>query len=159
MKTLLLMRHAKPSHDEAVADHDRPLDPRGEKMAHHMAQVLVGAGVTPGLILSSTALRARTTAFAVAEAFDWQPELRLRRELYMAEADGILKEGTAVPAKVGCLLMIGHNPGIQELVRELSTKRQSMPTAAIARFALPIVTWRDVRNARGMLIELWRPNE
>lgn len=158
MKTLLLMRHSKPS-DEGAVDHDRPLDPRGEKMARHMAQVLVDAGLKPGLILSSTALRARTTAFAIADALDWQPELRLRRELYMAEADGILKEGTHVPAKIDCLLMVGHNPGMQELASELGAKKVSMPTAAIARFALPIVSWRDVRNARGMLVEVWRPRE
>lgn len=161
MKTLLLMRHAKSSwDDDGVSDHDRPLNSRGERSAPQMAAILVHGAITPDLILSSTALRARSTAFAVAEAFDWKPELRLRRGLYMASPAQILEEISGVSDEVGCLLVVGHNPGTEELVSDLSAMRQAMPTAAIAQFSLAVDDWAEVGPAPGAeLVHVWRPRE
>ena len=161
MKTLLLMRHAKSSgDDDGVSDHDRPLNTRGERSAPQMAAILVQHAVVPDLILSSTALRARTTASAVAEAFGWQPELRLRRELYLASPGQILEEIAGVSDEVGCLLVVGHNPGTEELVSDLAAMREAMPTAAIARFSLAVDDWAEVgREAGAELVQVWRPRE
>ncbi|MBK7579798.1 MAG: histidine phosphatase family protein [Myxococcales bacterium] len=160
MKTLLLMRHAKSSWaEDGVADHDRPLNARGEKNAGEMAALLGAEGLQPGLILSSTAERARATALAVAEGFGWKPELRLLHALYLAEPDRILSEIACVAPDVGCLLVVGHNPGMEELVSDLSLMRQAMPTAAIARFAFGVDAWSEAASERGELVHVWRPRE
>jgi phosphohistidine phosphatase len=160
VKTLLLMRHAKSSwDDDGVSDHDRPLNTRGERSAPHMAELLLEAKLEPELILSSTALRARTTAFAVAERFGWQPEVRLRRGLYMAEPGRILAEIAGVPREVGCLLVVGHNPGMEDLVSDLGLMRQAMPTAAIARFHCQLETWGELGAKRGELAHVYRPKD
>ncbi|GMV18482.1 MAG: histidine phosphatase family protein [Myxococcales bacterium] len=157
MKTLLLMRHAKSSWDDDVADHDRPLNARGERSAPQMAALLVGEKLQPDLILSSTALRARSTALSVAEAFAWKPEVRLMRSLYMADPAGILAEIASTPAAVGCLLVVGHNPGMEDLVSDLSLMRQAMPTAAVARFG--VRAWSELGSTRPELVHVWRPRE
>lgn len=158
MKTLLLMRHAKSSwDDDGVSDHDRPLNARGERSAPQMAALLVAEKLPPDLILSSSALRARSTALAVAEAFGWQPELRLTQALYMADPARILAEIARVPAEVGCLLVVGHNPGMEDLVSDLSLMRQAMPTAAVARFS--VKSWSDLGRERGELVHVWRPRD
>lgn len=159
MRTLLLMRHAKSSWDDDVSDHDRPLNTRGEKSAPQMAALLVAEKLAPELILSSSALRARATAFAVAEAFGWQPEVRLRRGLYMAEPPRILGEIAALPSEVKTLLVVGHNPGMEDLVSDLSLMRQAMPTAAIARFAVKAESWAKLGETRAELVHVWRPRE
>ena len=160
MKTLLLMRHAKSSWDDGdVSDHDRPLNVRGERSAPLMARALVEAGVEPELILSSTALRARTTALAVAEAFQWRPEVRLQHSLYMAPAERILARAAGAPPAVATLLVVGHNPGMEDAVSDLAAMRQAMPTAAIARFALEVASWDQLSSARGQLVQVWRPKE
>lgn len=160
MKTLLLMRHAKSSwDDDGVADHDRPLNGRGEKSAPQMAALLVEQKLAPDLILSSTALRARSTALAVAEAFDWQPELHLRRGLYMAEPGTILAEIAKVAKDVACLLVVGHNPGTEDLVSDLASMRQAMPTAAVARFSVQGDAWSELGPARTELVQVWRPKD
>jgi phosphohistidine phosphatase len=160
MKTLLLMRHAKSSWDEGdVPDHDRPLNTRGEKNAPQMARALVDAGRAPGLIVSSTALRARTTAFAVAEAFHWTPEVRLKRSLYMASAADILQEAERAPDDIETLMLVGHNPGMEDVVSDLAAMRQAMPTAAIAAFGFQIDAWSRIGSSRAELLKVWRAKE
>ncbi|MBI3206107.1 MAG: histidine phosphatase family protein [Myxococcales bacterium] len=160
MKTLLLMRHAKSDWDDAgTPDHDRPLNARGERTAPQMAALLVSEHVPPDLILSSTALRARATALAVAEATGWKPELCLRHELYLAAPSRIVQAIVRAPSGVDCLLVVGHNPGMEELVSDLATTRQSMPTAAVARFAIPVDDWAAFAGARAELVQVWRPRD
>lgn len=159
MKTLLLMRHAKSGWEQSGPDHDRPLNARGERTAPEMGALLRREKVTPDLILSSTALRARSTALAVAEAFDWQPELRLLRDLYAAEPATLLDRVASAPDTCKCLLIVGHNPGMEDLVSDLAHMRQVMPTAAIARFDFAIEHWSDVAASTGKLVIVWRPKE
>jgi phosphohistidine phosphatase len=155
------MRHAKSGWDEeGVADHDRALNARGERAAPAMGQLLVDKGLIPDLVISSTALRARTTALAVVEACGWQPELRLTRKLYMAEPDQILAVVKHLPDDVTRVLLVGHNPGTEDLVSDLALVRQAMPTAAIARFDLSIRRWSDVIDEKSArLVDVWRPRE
>jgi phosphohistidine phosphatase len=160
MKTLLLMRHAKSSwDDDGLPDHDRPLNTRGERAAPEMADVLLAEGVAPDLILSSTALRARSTALAVAAASDWKPEVCLRRGLYGAAPQRILDEIARVSSDVGCLLVVGHNPGMEDLVGDLSLMRQAMPTAAVACFSVAGASWDSLGRERPELRKVFRPKE
>jgi phosphohistidine phosphatase len=160
MKTLLLMRHAKSSWDaDGISDHDRPLNARGERSAPAMAELVVQAGLAPRLILSSTALRARETAFAVARAFGWKPEVRLVNALYMAEPRTILAQVAALSDEVETVLVVGHNPGMEELVSDLGHMRQHMPTAAVARFDVAASHWAELADAKCELVHVWRPKE
>jgi phosphohistidine phosphatase len=142
MKTLLVMRHAKSSWAEPTqADHDRPLNKRGKKAAPLMGRLLQERDAVPDLILSSTAMRAVSTARAVAESCGYAGVVEERRELYLAEPEGYLAVIRGVPSEVGRLLVVGHNPGAENLIEELTGELAEMPTAAIARIALAVDTW------------------
>ncbi len=132
VKTLLLLRHAKSSwSDSSLDDHDRPLNKRGKRDAPRMARFIVDSGWVPDIIISSTAARARATALAVAEACDWSPKLSLQRDLYLASPSDYLAALEEVPPQAARVLMVGHNPGIEELADQLSGITVFMPTAAL----------------------------
>jgi phosphohistidine phosphatase len=155
------MRHAKSGWDIAgIDDHDRPLNDRGQRAAPAMGQLLVEKNLVPDLIVSSTALRARETALAVARASAWKHEIRLTRALYMAEPGTILQVVATLADDVRRVLVVGHNPGMEDLVSDLSFMRNTMPTAAIAHFDCSIPRWSaplDGQVAR--LVDVWRPRE
>ena len=161
MKTLLLLRHAKSSRDEiAVADHDRPLNKRGRRDAPRMGRLLREEGIVPDLVLCSTAERARETARAVAEASGFSGETRLERTLYLAGPSRILATLQGLPPEVKTAMVVGHNPGLEELLGLLTGEEERFPTAALARIALPLKTWKDLDpRVRGKLMSLWRPKE
>jgi phosphohistidine phosphatase len=155
------MRHAKSGWDtEGVQDHDRPLNDRGQRAAPSMGQLIVDKGLVPELILSSTALRARETALAVAAACAWKPEVRLTRSLYMAEPGDILEVVSQLSDDVERVLVVGHNPGMEDLVSDLSLMRNTMPTAALAKFELSIESWsHGIDGQVARLVDVWRPRE
>lgn len=155
------MRHAKSGWDtEGVSDHDRPLNDRGGRAAPAMGQLLVQKGLVPELIVSSTALRARETALAVAAACEWKCEVRLTRDLYMAEPDDILQVVARLTDDVRRVLVVGHNPGMEDLVSDLSFMRNSMPTATIAAFEVGVNSWSTPIDGKvAKLVDVWRPRE
>lgn len=162
MKTLLVLRHAKSSwNDGALADHDRPLNERGERDAPRMGNLLRQQRLTPDVIISSDAVRARMTAEAVAEAARYAGEIRLEPLLYGAAPDDILVVLRAAPdSNAATVMIVGHNPGLEALVGQLTGERQDLPTAALAQIDLPIDRWRDLdESTRGTLVDLWRPKE
>lgn len=161
MKTLLLLRHAKSSWDDpAREDHDRPLKKRGKRDAPRIGRLLAREGLVPDRILSSTAERARATAEAVAEACGFGGSLELSRVLYLAGPDDIVDVVRALPDDGGIVLVVGHNPGLEMLVEALTRRPETLPTAALARIALPIRSWsRLATRTRGELVDLWRPRK
>jgi phosphohistidine phosphatase len=125
-----------------------------------MGQLIVEKGLVPELIVSSTALRARETALAVAAACGWKPELRLTHALYMAEPKNILQVVSRLADDVQRVLVVGHNPGMEDLVSDLSFMRNSMPTAALAKFELSIASWSEAVDGKvAKLVDVWRPRE
>lgn len=115
MKRLHLLRHAKSSWDDlAVDDHERPLAPRGRKAAAAMAMWLAEHEVRPQLVLCSTATRTRQTLGRLLPALG-DPEIAYEDGLYHAGADALLERLRAVPGSTGEVLLVGHNPGLQEL--------------------------------------------
>lgn len=162
MKTLLLMRHAKSSWKEPeLADHERPLNKRGKLNAPRMGRLLREQELTPELILSSTARRARQTAEAVADLSGYQGELRLEGELYAAPAETCLEalQGLQDDA-LNVVLLVGHNPGLEELLELLTGDYAPLPTAAIAQVDLPIERWGELTaDIEGRLVNLWNPRE
>jgi phosphohistidine phosphatase len=161
MKTLLLLRHAKSGHDDpALADHDRPLAPRGKRDAPRVGEHLLAAGLVPDEILSSTARRARKTAEKVAQACGFASQVRLLPALYLAPPSvylEALRDLTGDPARV---MLVGHNPGLEELLAQISGEEHPFPTAALAQLELDIGRWSELTGrGRGKLVELWLPRD
>ncbi len=161
MKTLLVLRHAKSSwNDPALDDHERPLNKRGRRDAPRMGALVREYGLIPDLVISSDAVRARLTAEAVAEAARYAGEILLDPHLYLACPADILSLLPTVRENPETVMIVGHNPGLETLVEQLTGQRQDLPTAALARIDLPIDQWRDLtRSTRGKLVGLWRPEQ
>jgi phosphohistidine phosphatase len=161
MKTLLVLRHAKSSwSDSTLDDHERPLNTRGQKDAPRVGALVQERQLTPDLIISSDASRARLTAEAVAEAASYDSEILLDRRLYLATPADILAVLRTLRDSVGTAMIVGHNPGLEELVALLTGEHEDLPTAALAQIALPIARWRELKEStRGTIEGLWRPKE
>lgn len=139
MITLILMRHAKSdwSHRN-LSDHDRPLNGRGLRDAPRMAQRLGATGLCPDVLLSSTAVRARTTAGELSAALD--VPVTLVPELYGASAHTLLAH--AVGSQVHSVVLVAHDPGMTDLAGTLSNGGiDHMPTAAVATFTWETDDW------------------
>jgi phosphohistidine phosphatase len=147
MHTLYLLRHAKSSWDDpTLVDHERPLAPRGRRDATRIARHLGRVGVEPGLVLCSSAARTRETLELLRPAID-NPAVVIEDELYAASSDELLARLRRVPDTVASVMLIGHNPGLQQLAlvlasagKELERLEEKFPTAALATLALG-TTW------------------
>lgn len=161
MKTLLVLRHAKSSWKEpGMPDHDRPLNKRGKREAPQMGRLLRKEELLPDLIISSTARRARNTAEAVIEESGYAGELVLERELYAAPPEAYLEVLSRLEADHQMVMVVGHNPGMEELVTELTGEDVTLATAALVQIDLPIDHWSDLSDTtQGKLVKLWGPNE
>jgi phosphohistidine phosphatase len=161
MKLLSILRHAKSSWgDSSLDDHDRPLNKRGVRDAPRMGELIRNQDLVPDTILSSTACRARETALAVAVATGFPDEVCFRRSLYGAAPDAYLDALRELPDDVDHAMVVGHNPGLEELVALVVGTPHTMPTAALAVVELPIDRWRDLGPPPlGSLRTLWRPRE
>lgn len=166
MKTLLILRHAKSSwKDDALPDHDRPLNKRGKTDAPRMGKLLRDEDLVPDLILSSDARRARSTAELVAEESHYDGEITFLRDLYAAEAEAYLNALARLGDEAACVLIVGHNPGLEELLQDLTGEYQPLPTAALAQVTLPMKHWSELvadsqtAGSQGKLVNLWRPKD
>lgn len=161
MKTLLLMRHAKSSwKDDALPDHDRPLNKRGKHDAPKMGKLLREQDLVPDLILCSTAVRATQTAKAVLDECGGDAEIHRHPEIYDGGEDDVLEILRALPDEVERVLLIGHNPGLEVLVEMLSAESAAMPTAAVAHIELDIAHWQKLCEVTcGRLKGYWAPRE
>ena len=134
MALLYVLRHAKSSWDDpGLADHDRPLAPRGRRNAAVLAEHVAQEHIVPELILCSTALRARETLAALLPALDGECEIRLEDELYGATADQLVARLSELAEAATSVLVVGHNPGLEDLVGRLAADEgpDRLPTAAL----------------------------
>ena len=117
--------------------------------------------LSPELVISSDARRARLTAEAMAEAAGYTGTILLDPRLYHAGVGDILDVlRTVVETDVDTLMIVGHNPGLEALVAHLTGELEEFPTAALAQIALPVDRWSDLATTtRGTLVALWRPKE
>ena len=161
MKTLLVLRHAKSSwNDSALGDHERPLNERGRRDGPRMGQLIREYGLVPDIVISSDAVRAQLTARAVTESAGYPGDILLDPRLYLASPADILALLRAVREDAETIMIVGHNPGLEEMVEQLTGERQDMPTAALAQIVLPIDRWRDLKlSSRGTLEGHWRPGD
>ena len=138
MLTLVLVRHAKSDWGTAgLSDHERPLNDRGQRDAPLMAAALARTGFRPDRLLSSTALRARTTAESFATALD--VPLETMSELYGASVRELWDAAAATGGR--SVLIVAHDPGLSELASELAGRDVDMTTCAVATFPIPGDQW------------------
>ena len=161
MKTLLVLRHAKSSWKNAnLTDFERPLNKRGKHDAPLMGEFLRREGIVPDLIISSAAVRAVATAEAVALACGCDSEIQTTRHLYHAFSDEYIEVINAVPDEYDRIMVVGHNPGMESLVEDLTGEWVRMPTAALVHIALNISLWSDLSlESPEKLVNCWRPKE
>jgi phosphohistidine phosphatase len=146
MKTLLILRHCKSSWKHAdLADHDRPLKPRGVRDAAVIGEYLLARAVVPDLIITSTAKRARMTADLVAQAGGYAGEILPTSKLYLAVPSGMLQVLQNVDARYQRVMVVGHNPGLEELLEVLTGEAPALATGGLACVALPVGGWDEIR--------------
>jgi phosphohistidine phosphatase len=146
MKTLLIIRHAKSSWDDAdMKDFDRPLNDRGRRDAPAMARRLIKDGVSIDRFVSSPAKRARQTAEFFADAYDKKHrDIQFIPDLYHATLDIFRTVVTSLDDGDGSVALFSHNPGITAFANILSTVRlDNMPTCAVFAVKAGTDHWRD----------------
>lgn len=154
MIQLILARHAKSDWaDEGLDDHERPLNDRGRRDAPAMARSALRRGVRPEVLLTSTAVRARSTAAAFAEEFE--VDVAEQPELYLADADALLEAARATGAHE--VMVVAHDPGMSELVSRLAERDVRMVTSAVAIFTWHEGDWNDVGTTAPDEFELLTP--
>jgi phosphohistidine phosphatase len=162
---LFLLRHAKSSwEDPSIDDHDRPLASRGRRAATRIAACATKIGIRPDLILCSSAMRARQTLERMAPSLGRDAEIHIERSLYGASEDRLLERLRAIPDEVDSVMMIGHNPGMQDLALLLAREgplrtllEDKFPTAGLATLALGRVGWKDLEKESGELVDFVVP--
>lgn len=165
VRGLQLLRHAKSdwSADDG-ADLDRPLSERGRRAAHAMGKWLSGNDIIPDIIYTSPARRARQTLALIGEQVA-QPRIEVSEALYHADLTGLLRFLGQVPVEFAQVMLVGHNPGLEELLiylvagqAEHDARGKLFPTGAFAHIALPD-DWRRLAQNAGRLLTLIRPRE
>lgn len=164
-RELLLMRHGKSSWASAeLEDHQRPLMPRGIKAAQHIATLIHNQGLMPSVVRCSTAVRTRETWQVMAETWKEMgvalPPCDFLSTLYLATTQKLAETIRAIDDRQQRLMLLGHNPGLEELYSQLSGQFEPVPTAGLIAWRLPIDHWQEFpAQSRGELLGFWRPGE
>lgn len=161
---LHVLRHAKSSWDTpGLEDRERPLNARGEQAVGELAGHLRERRLRPSLALCSPALRARQTLEAVLPALPPDLELRFEERLYGAGADALLARLRRLPRRADEVLLVGHNPGLHDLILALAGRslpaglRENLPTAGLVTMEAPGAAWRELGTAGARVTASWRP--
>ena len=167
MKRLAILRHAKSSWDDAnVDDFNRPLNERGWKAARRMGRELKHRNMHFDLVIASTAARVRETLDGLQEKYDFAAPIRFEPEMYGASAEVLLSLIRALPEKVDAPLFVGHNPGLERLIVELTRDDENglrrrisagLPTGALTVMEMSGEGWADVAPGKGRIVELILP--
>jgi phosphohistidine phosphatase len=168
VKTLTLLRHAKSSgSDPTPRDFDRPINGRGRRAAARMGEWLAGDDLPIDLIIASPALRVQQTLAGVLTAAKLSIDARFEPRIYLASAATLLELIQGIEATAKHVLMMGHNPGLEDLVLLLSPEGGALraeaelkyPTATLARLEFEINDWAQATEAMARLTEFVRPRD
>jgi phosphohistidine phosphatase len=158
MRTLYLLRHAKSSwNDASLRDFDRPLNDCGREAAKQIGERLASEKLNEPLAICSPALRTRQTAeivfnnFSVDEHFD--------ERVYEASLRDLLQVVSEIQDARQVVILIGHNPGLEELLASLTGESRRMPTCALAKITFDVASWKDVKTGEGNLQWLITPTQ
>ena len=159
MKALLVMRHAKSSWKNPAARRSRsPAEEARPPRGAADGRLLLEQKLVPDLVISSTALRAVETVRRGRKLAAIDGPVQALSELYLGAPETYVAALRRYGAALGRVLVIGHNPGLEELVDGLSGRRVELPTAAIVLIRLPIERWAGLAlDARGTVVQLWTP--
>ncbi len=160
MKTLSLLRHAKSSWADAnQKDFARTLNERGLRTAPRVGRWLREKNIKPDLIIASPAERARLTVELVAQSAKWNVMINFDERLYLASVPTLLDVVRGVDEKVKHLMLVGHNPGLEELCLCLymTHEPRSFPTAAFASIKLRAETWNAIGASSNRLTQFLIP--
>ncbi|HEY2032773.1 MAG TPA: histidine phosphatase family protein [Rhizomicrobium sp.] len=171
MRRLLLLRHAKAVQDTGEGDHARALTDRGRKDATRMGHAMDTHGYIPDFAVCSTSRRTTETWELLSPELAKAPKIEFTKTLYLASPKNILALIQETDQSVKTLMLIGHNPGIEECAVRLARKpvskterhklddmREKFPTCALAVFDFEVVSWSDV-SGDGILLEFIRPRD
>ena len=171
MRRLLLLRHAKAAQDTGEGDHARILTDRGRRDAARMGQVMDTRGYIPDLVLCSNSRRTAETWELLSPELAKAAHVELTRDLYLAAPKNIQLLIQKTAADVKTLMLLGHNPGIEECAVRLARKpaskserhkldgiREKFPTCALAVLDFDVESWADV-TGEGILLEFIRPRD
>ena len=169
MKILTLLRHAKSGWDDPVSrDFDRPLNVRGRKAARVIGRAMRDEGLSFDMIIASPAVRVVETLRDVGEGYGHELEPEQDQALYLASPAVLLDRIHHVDDKVERLLVVGHNPGLEQLTLLLSGASEDglrseaelkYPTATLAEIRFGVDRWSDVTAAAGTLTRFIRPRD
>ena len=161
MKTVLILRHAKSSwSNPSLADIDRPLNKRGKNDAPRMGTLIKEQDIVPDLILSSPALRARKTAEAVSEYSGFEGQIDIVPDFYPGDPYTFIEMLASLPDDYENVMIVAHNPGLEELLYALAGESARLPTSALAQVELPLDYWQELDDEmEGKLVNLWRVKE
>ncbi len=167
MTTLYLLRHAKSSWAESdIADHDRPLAPRGRRAAKKVAKHLNQRGLSPEMVLCSSARRGQETLALVAPALRGKTTIQVEDDIYAAPAEALLQRLRRVPDVIASVMLIGHNPGLQDLALMLAGRgamlerlREGFPPAALVTLHIPAGDWHELGSGDAELVDYVLPKE
>jgi phosphohistidine phosphatase len=169
MKSLHLLRHAKSSWDDPVErDFDRPLNGRGHRAARRMGEWLKESGLAFDLVMASPALRIRQTIEGVEAGLGARLQPHFDKRIYMASAASLFDVVRETPDSVQTLLLVGHNPGLEDLLLlategETSALRSEAeskyPTATFSTLSLPAASWAEVTEGGASLVRFVRPRD
>lgn len=125
-----------------------------------MGRLLREEDLVPDRIVSSTAVRARATAELVAGELGCRETVEFSRDLYLASVPDIIRVLGNAGGDASRLLVVGHNPGLEELVAALTGGFAALPTAALAQISLEVDAWSNLTESTPTrLVNLWRPRE
>jgi phosphohistidine phosphatase len=169
MKTLTLLRHAKSGWDDpALRDFDRPLNAKGGRAAVAMGRHMRGEGLVFDRAIASPAVRVVETIAQIENGYGGALAPVWDRRLYLASPASLLDVVHEVPDAGERLLLVGHNPGLEELALLLvpeaagplrETVADKFPTAALAEIRFDVAQWQDVGKGGGTLVRFVRPRD
>jgi phosphohistidine phosphatase len=159
MRRLMLLRHAKSDWSGSMRDHDRPLAPRGRKAAPRMGHFMAQHGLVPDQVLVSSATRTRETWELVQAELGASPPVRYDERIYEAAAERLLAVVRETGGETTSLLLVGHNPGLEELAGMLVAPGSSdgprlaakFPTTALAVLDFSVAGWAEIDRGGGRL--------
>ncbi len=170
MKTIGLFRHAKSDwHDRRLRDFDRPLNARGRKGAALMGQHIADHGVRWQRVLSSPAVRAAETIELAGQSVGRTFPINWDRRIYLASSATLLDLLREQDDAISMILMIGHNPGLEDLIFDLvpddgssplrDRVEEKFPTAAYAVLEMNADRWAEIKEGTARLMHLMRPRD
>ncbi|HSD45109.1 MAG TPA: histidine phosphatase family protein [Pyrinomonadaceae bacterium] len=152
MRTLYLLRHAKSSwKDASLADFERPLKGRGREAAEQMGRFLASKKVTVGALISSPSVRTRQTIDIVLRHVHLGVEPQFDQRIYEASLPTLVQVVSEIPDDKKAAMLVGHNPGMEEMLAFLTRESRHMPTCALAKISVDGSSWKEAGRGSGKL--------